>query len=262
MENKINTSIVNKSNLLRLLLSFVYSSMNMYLSKEILINTFFWVHFIFSLFWFVLHYFNYINEERFLWLSYIPASIDIIGSSLLIISTGNIHSSFIVVYFIIVSLSSLNIRKKIGLYAFFFSTFMFISIGLLVFFQLIPNINIFSATTTEVNISNLIVSTTYISSSLLAINYIIYNTYNNFTSKNNEFEILLLKASKQNEELEIQKKSIEDLNKFIKSLNESHNFEKILEKTKNYINLSFNIDHYSIGFTNKDKTYVRFLDPP
>ncbi|NBU99810.1 MAG: GAF domain-containing protein, partial [Spirochaetia bacterium] len=65
--------------------------------------------------------------------------------------------------------------------------------------------------------------------------------------------------SLQKKELENQKKSIEELNKFIKNLNESHDFEKILEKTKSYINQFFNIEHYSIGFTDKEKKYVKIL---
>jgi histidine kinase len=66
--------------------------------------------------------------------------------------------------------------------------------------------------------------------------------------------------SLQKKELETQKKSIEELNKFIKNLNESHDFEKILEKTKSYINKYFNIDHYAIGLTTIDKRHVKFLD--
>jgi C4-dicarboxylate-specific signal transduction histidine kinase len=69
-----------------------------------------------------------------------------------------------------------------------------------------------------------------------------------------------LYQSLQKIELENQKKSIVELNTFVKDLNESHEIDIILSKTKLYINKYFNIEHYAIGIVDKDKLYARFLD--
>jgi hypothetical protein len=69
-----------------------------------------------------------------------------------------------------------------------------------------------------------------------------------------------LYQSLQKKELENQKKSIVELNTFIKDLNESHEIDIILNKTKLYINKYFNIEHYAVGITNEENTYARFLE--
>ena len=69
-----------------------------------------------------------------------------------------------------------------------------------------------------------------------------------------------LYQSLQKKDLEVQKKSVEDLNIFIKNINESHDLKVILEKTRTYIINKFNIFHYAIGITDSSNSYANFFD--
>jgi C4-dicarboxylate-specific signal transduction histidine kinase len=60
-------------------------------------------------------------------------------------------------------------------------------------------------------------------------------------------------------ELESQKKSIEELNIFLKSLNESLDIESIIYKIKLYINDRYNIEHIALGIVDDSGKFARFM---
>ena len=60
-------------------------------------------------------------------------------------------------------------------------------------------------------------------------------------------------------ELESQKKSIEELNIFLKGINESLEIESIIYKIKLYINIKYNIEHIALGIVDDSGKYARFM---
>lgn len=73
-------------------------------------------------------------------------------------------------------------------------------------------------------------------------------------SKNLEVEV-----RQRTLELESQKKSIEELNIFLKSLNESLELESIIYKIKIYINTKYNIEHIALGIVDDSGKFARFM---
>jgi signal transduction histidine kinase len=60
-------------------------------------------------------------------------------------------------------------------------------------------------------------------------------------------------------EIEIQKKSIEELNKFVKSLNESLELDSIVFKIKEYINKYYKLEHIALGIVDDSGNFARFM---
>jgi C4-dicarboxylate-specific signal transduction histidine kinase len=65
------------------------------------------------------------------------------------------------------------------------------------------------------------------------------------------------KIQDRTKELEAKNKSIEELNIFIKTINESSDLDFILDKIHSHIKKNFSIEHFGFGIVEKDSMYAR-----
>jgi predicted ATPase/signal transduction histidine kinase len=76
----------------------------------------------------------------------------------------------------------------------------------------------------------------------------------------NIYNLLELKVSQRTLEIEYQKKSIEELNIFIKSLNESQELNTVLNSIMNYLKEKYDIKHIALSIIDKTENYAYISD--
>ncbi len=71
------------------------------------------------------------------------------------------------------------------------------------------------------------------------------------------YQSMELKIQERTLELSAKNKSIEELNIFIKTINESSDLDFILDKIHSHIKKNFSIEHFGLGIVDKDSMYAR-----
>jgi predicted ATPase/C4-dicarboxylate-specific signal transduction histidine kinase len=71
------------------------------------------------------------------------------------------------------------------------------------------------------------------------------------------YQSMELKIQERTQELSAKNKSIEELNLFIKTINESSDLDFILDKIHSHIKKNFSIEHFGLGIVDKDSMYAR-----
>ncbi len=135
---------------------------------------------IFAIAWFYIYEYKRINLLRFPNIEFIPPAIDISMISYMIYLTGTVNSFLVAGYFYAITLCSLNTKISQGRFAFAFSTFMYTSITLAVYFDFLPAINLLSSN------SNFSFTQMLLAFFLIIVsNYAVYRTVHDLAMKNN-----------------------------------------------------------------------------
>ncbi|WP_332461302.1 GGDEF domain-containing protein [Leptospira chreensis] len=100
------------------------------------------IHLLFSVLWFALIEIEILVEKNHWWSGYVPASFDLIWLTVLAYGTGHITSFFILGYLGSIALSSMSLDRNYGIYNAFLATLLFSSMGFLVYYEVLPLINI------------------------------------------------------------------------------------------------------------------------
>jgi signal transduction histidine kinase len=164
------------TNILRIIISIIYTGVFYFMEGNKIILVMFSFHLVFSILWLIITEFEIFIESNHWYSPYLPVNLDIIGNFTILTGTGNIHSYFTIVFFVITSLSSLGTNTKLSKYSAFTSSLSFTVCGLLVYLNILPNINIFSKVNAEVNVSNLLLSSIYVFLGLVVVSSIISST--------------------------------------------------------------------------------------
>lgn len=132
------------------------------------------VHLSFACLWmFVIETEIFIEKKHF-WSGYIPGFIDITAATIIIQMTGNIHSYLITGYFIITALTSMQKERGFGLFAAAVCSTEYCVAGVLVYFGILPNVNVFSEGKTQITIPAMIISGAWMFFGLFIVNNIVH----------------------------------------------------------------------------------------
>lgn len=100
------------------------------------------VHLLFAITWFLLIHFEILIEKDLWWSGYIPATFDLIWLTVLAYGTGHITSFFILGYLGSIALSSMSLDRNYGIYNAFLASVLFSAMGFLVYYEVLPLVNI------------------------------------------------------------------------------------------------------------------------
>jgi signal transduction histidine kinase/CheY-like chemotaxis protein len=134
---------------------------------------------VFAIAWFFIYEYKKINLQHFRNIEFIPPAIDISMISYMIYLTGTVNSFLVAGYFYAITLCSLNTQISQGRFAFLFSTFMYTSIALAVYFDFLPAINLLSPN------SNFSFTQMILAFFLIIVsNYAVYRTVHDLAMRN------------------------------------------------------------------------------
>ncbi|HNF15025.1 MAG TPA: PP2C family protein-serine/threonine phosphatase [Leptospiraceae bacterium] len=153
------------------------------------------LHLFFSILWMFLIETDIFKERKYRNSGYIPAFIDISAATIIILMTGNIHSYLNVGYFMITAVSSVQARKTFGLSIAVLCFLQYFVSGLLVYFSIISNVNVFADSTTRITLTSLLIASVWVFIGLFTVHSIIHS----FVMKSRD---LAEKAEKEREKSE------------------------------------------------------------
>lgn len=133
------------------------------------------LHLFFSILWMFLIETDLFKERKYENSGYIPAFIDISAATIIILMTGNIHSYLNVGYFMITAVSSVQTKKIFGLSIAVLCFVQYFICGLLVYFRIISNINIFADSTTGITLTSLLIASVWVFIGLITVHSIIHS---------------------------------------------------------------------------------------
>lgn len=134
---------------------------------------------VFAIAWFFIYEYKKINLQHFRNIEFIPPAIDISMISYMIYLTGTVNSFLVAGYFYAITLCSLNTKISQGRFAFLFSTFMYMSITLAVYFDFLPAISLLSPN------SNFSFTQMILAFFLIIVsNYAVYRTVHDLAMRN------------------------------------------------------------------------------
>lgn len=133
------------------------------------------LHLFFSALWMFLIETDLFKERKYQYSGYIPAFIDISAATIIILMTGNIHSYLNVGYFMITAVSSVQTRKSFGLSIAILCFLQYFTSGILVYFKIISNVNIFADSTTGITLTSLLAASVWVFIGLITVHSIIHS---------------------------------------------------------------------------------------
>ena len=171
------------------------------------------IHLIFSMIWFFMIESELLIEKDHKWSGYFPAIIDITAATSIIQLTGNIHSYLVSGYYIVTAIGSMHSEKHFGLSLMIICFLQYTVTGILVYLNIIPNLNIFFSGFFYLILMSILISAFYMLAGLLAVNKII----NKFVLKSIE---LTEKAEREKEKSE----------RLLSNIRQDLNFAKKIQK--------------------------------
>jgi serine phosphatase RsbU (regulator of sigma subunit) len=209
---KISKEKYRAPNYGRVLVSLFVIYLFKHLSLEsFLINCIAYIYFSLSAIWIFLIETELIIERKNNNTSFFPVFLDLFAVTILVTITGNIHSFFSCGYIALTAVSSQNIEPRYGIFSLISSLLLFCSMGLLVYFGFVPNLNILSSTSTTPSLTAFTFSTGVFAVSLFIVNSI----SRKFMKKNKDLNQMLLGQKKKLEKYLLEYKKDLDLAKKI-----------------------------------------------
>lgn len=132
------------------------------------------IHIFFAILWLFLIESRIFIDSQYTWSGYIPGFMDITSSTIIILLTGNIHSYLLVGYFIISSISSIRVGDQFGRNITIFCCLQFVGMGLGVYLGILPGINMFAHSVTDITLASLLISNFWMGVGLFMIHKIIF----------------------------------------------------------------------------------------
>lgn len=131
-------------------------------------------HLAFSIFWLFIIESEILIEKNHVIPSFIPATLDVTVVTCYCFLTGNIYSFLISTYVGLTAVSSVGENRIYGWYALTLSFIQYAAMGILVYFSILPCINIFSDNTAKINPGSLAFALTWMLATLYIVNNIVY----------------------------------------------------------------------------------------
>ncbi|WP_208720621.1 GGDEF domain-containing protein [Leptospira jelokensis] len=141
------------------------------------------VHLFFSSVWFLLIHFDILIEKDVWWSGYVPATFDLIWLTVLAYGTGHITSFFILGYLGSIALSSMSLDRNYGIYNAFLATVLFSSMGFLVYYEILPLVNIIMPPVKPTLLS-IFISSLLLGGSAFIVNQIVSKLFSSLTDVN------------------------------------------------------------------------------
>jgi len=129
-------------------------------------------HLLFSTVWYLLIEYDILVESELWWSGYVPASFDLIWLTVLAYGTGHITSFFILGYLGSIALSSMSKDRNYGAFNAILATFLFCTMGFLVYYEVLPLINIMM-TPVKPTLLSIIISSLLLGGSAFIVNQIV-----------------------------------------------------------------------------------------
>lgn len=167
------------TNLSRIILISIINVVAYYFFSDLRVNVASICFLVFAVAWFFIYEYKKINLQHFRNIEFIPPAIDISMISYMIYLTGTVNSFLVAGYFYAITLCSLNTQISQGRFAFLFSTFMYMSITLAVYFDFLPAISLLSPN------SNFSFTQMILAFFLIIVsNYAVYRTVHDLAMRN------------------------------------------------------------------------------
>jgi diguanylate cyclase (GGDEF)-like protein len=141
------------------------------------------VHLLFSVVWYLLIEFDILIESNVWWSGYVPVSFDLIWLTVLAYGTGHITSFFILGYIGSIALSSMSKERNYGAFNAILATILFSAMGFLVYFEVLPLVNIMMPTVKPTLLS-IIISSLLLGGSAFIVNQIVSKLFFTLTDLN------------------------------------------------------------------------------
>lgn len=130
------------------------------------------VHFLFALVWLILIEYEFLDESLLWWSGYLPATFDLIWLTVLAYGTGHVTSFFILGYLGSIALSSMSIDRNYGAYNAILATFLYTTMGILVYFEILPMVNIMMPVVKPTLLS-IVISSSLLGGSAFIVNQVV-----------------------------------------------------------------------------------------
>ncbi|XDD43806.1 GGDEF domain-containing protein [Leptospira sp. WS60.C2] len=141
------------------------------------------IHLVFSISWFLLIEYDILIEKELWWSGYVPATFDLIWLTVLAYGTGHITSFFILGYLGSIALSSMTLDRNYGKYNAFLATVLFSGMGFLVYYEILPLVNIMMPPVKPTLLS-VIISSILLGGSAFMVNKIVSRLFYSLTDVN------------------------------------------------------------------------------
>lgn len=141
------------------------------------------IHLLFSMIWLFLIEYEILVEKNLWWSGYVPATFDLIWLTVLSYGTGHITSFFILGYLGSIALSSMSKDRNYGAYNAFLATLLFGSMGFLVYYEVLPLINIMMPPVKPTLLS-IVISSSLLGGSAFIVNQIVSKLFLSLTDVN------------------------------------------------------------------------------
>lgn len=141
------------------------------------------VHLVFAIVWFLLIHYDLLVEEEIWWSGYVPATFDLIWLTVLAFGTGHITSFFILGYLGSIALSSMSLDRNYGIYNAFLATVLFSAMGFLVYFEILPSVNILMPAV-KPTLMSIFISSILLGGSAFIVNQIVSKLFSSLTDVN------------------------------------------------------------------------------
>ncbi|MCB1325919.1 MAG: GAF domain-containing protein [Spirochaetales bacterium] len=173
--------------------------------------------------------------------SYFRTSIDLLGLTLFVHLTGNVHSFLIMVYVVVTALSSIKEKRQIGLFAAFGGALCLGLLSALVGLGLVPDINLLTPRY-EYSRAYGVAAPVFLLGASLLVHFVIYGLYNGMTAalaaaetETEQSVMAMVLAEKARFE-------VEAYNEFSRKLNSTESIDEVIDQIFAYIQENFNIE--------------------
>ncbi|TGL57884.1 hypothetical protein EHQ58_10780 [Leptospira ognonensis] len=187
------------SNIVRIVFSFIFL-FSFFINGYIILSAFSLLHIISSIWWLWLIETNYAYYDTHARLWYFPATLDIIFISASVFVTGVSYSPAILGYVIVTAFSSTDMIQNRGRFSAYASSLTFFAMDCLVYFHIVPKINILTDSQVEITTFSFVLSGLLLILVCLVTNKVISSIYLQLSEKN----LKLSESLKKINELKLQ----------------------------------------------------------
>jgi signal transduction histidine kinase len=214
------------------------------------------IHLIFSLLWFIIIYFEVINEEKIKWSGFIPLSIDCFMLFLLINHSGGIFSFLSIGFLISTALSSLILDTIFGRFAAILSFFFYSLSGILIKFEVINNYNVFTKQKSLYSFPIFTMACFVMGVGLFILNYVINNSIRKNHKLQLEAETSRLRAEDALLEFHSEKSQNDRLQEMSNEIHKKINFSDMLFSFEKILWESYNLGDFYFFIFDKSKNIL------
>ncbi|MEM7183106.1 MAG: adenylate/guanylate cyclase domain-containing protein, partial [Spirochaetota bacterium] len=224
------------ANIGRILASSSFYLLNAFLFSHETVKFLFAVLIALSTLWLLLEYFVFLDYDRYTFLSFIPACIDLVGIGLMIYLTGGIASPVTFTYIAILAISVIYGEKRQ-------SRFIYIFVNAFLFF-----LSVFSYLS--------VIPSTDLYGNKISPNPFVFLTLNAMFFITSTALYKALRAIMATNEKIL--RQTEDLNILLNNLNRDISLKAILENVSKYVEKNFHFPYYGFSILSPDKKYLYF----